>query len=193
MDTWKDLHPTRTECQDVMELSNGRILMLCFENPETPEPITATFRVYSLGLDHKHVPEIQAHGGLGARPLLVPSYGFFRQGMLVQIPLQLGALPGSPRAADLHGALARHYRGRRFVTVADPEETRALEHLDPEEMNGTNALKLHVLADEAEGQAVLLGVLDNLGKGASGQAVQNLNLMLGFPESEGLDGPPPSL
>ncbi len=170
----------------------GRKLIESFENPDSPDPITASFRIYALGLDHKHVPEIQVHGGLGSRPLFVPSYGRFRQGMIVQIPLQLGALPGSPRAADLHAALARHYCGRRFVTVADPEETHALEYLDPEDMNGTNALKLHVLADEAEGQAVLLGVLDNLGKGASGQAVQNLNLMLGFPESEGLDGPPPS-
>ncbi len=169
----------------------GRKLIESFENPETPEPITASFRVYALGLDHKHVPEIRVHGGLGSRPLFVPSYGRFRQGMIVQIPLRLDALPGSPRAADLHGALARHYRGRRFVTVADPEETRALEHLDPEEMNGTNVLRLHVLANEAEGQAVLLGLLDNLGKGASGQAVQCANLMCGFEETVGLLDVPP--
>ena len=169
----------------------GRKLIESFENSATPAPITAPFRVYALGLDHKHLPEIQVHGGLGSRPLFVPSYGRFRQGMIVQIPLRLGVLPGSPRAADLHDALAQHYQGRRFVTVVDPEETRALEHLDPEDMNGTNDLRLHVLANEAEGQAVLLGLLDNLGKGASGQAVQNLNLMLGFPESEGLEPPPP--
>ena len=168
----------------------GRMLIEGFENPETPDPITASFRIYALGLDHKHVPEIQVRAGLGSRPLFVPSYGRFRQGMIVQIPLQLGALPGSPRAADLHGALARHYRGRRFVIVADPEETRALEHLDPEEMNGTNVLRLHVLANGTEGQAVLLALLDNLGKGAGGQAIQNLNLMLGFPESEGLEAAP---
>ena len=116
----------------------GRKLIERFEDSDSAEHIAAPFRVYGLGLAHKHVPEIQARCGLGLRPLLVPSVGRFRQGMIVQVPLHLAALPGAPRAAELHAALAAHYRGRRFVTVAAPEETGALDHLDPAGLNGTN-------------------------------------------------------
>jgi N-acetyl-gamma-glutamyl-phosphate reductase len=132
------------------------------------------------------VPEIQARSGLATRPLFVPSVGRFRQGMIVQVPLHLGSLPGRPDAAELHAVFARHYQGRRFVEVAPLAETLAMDHLDPEGLNGTNGLRLHVFANEAAGQVVLAGLLDNLGKGASGQAVQNLNLMLGQPEDAGL-------
>ncbi len=169
----------------------GRKLIERFEDSHAAEHIAAPFRVYGLGLTHKHVPEIQIRCGLGRRPLLVPSVGRFRQGMIVQIPLHLAALPGRPRAAELHAALAAHYRGRRFVTVAALEETVAMDHLDPEGLNGTNEVRLHVFANQAEGHAVLVALLDNLGKGASGQAVQNMNLMLGFPETAGLEPPPP--
>ena len=133
------------------------------------------------------MPEIHKHGGLRIRPLFVPSVGRFRQGMIVQVPLYLGALSGSPSAADLHAALVAHYRGRRFVAVAPLDETRAMGHLDPEGLNGTSEVRLHVFANEAEGHAVLVALLDNLGKGASGQAVQNMNLMLGYPETAGLE------
>jgi N-acetyl-gamma-glutamyl-phosphate reductase len=102
--------------------------------------------------------------------------------MIVQIPLHLGALPGRPLAADLHAALASHYAGRRFVEVAPFERSLAMTHLDPEGLNGTNLVRLHVFANQAEGHAVLVALLDNLGKGASGQAVQNMNLMLGLAE-----------
>ncbi len=169
----------------------GRKLIERFEDSDSAEPIAAPFRVYGLGLAHKHVPEIQARAGLGLRPLLVPSVGRFRQGMIVQVPLHLAALPGRPRAAELHAALAAHYRGRRFVTVAALEETVAMDHLDPEGLNGTNEVRLHVFANQAEGHAVLVALLDNLGKGASGQAVQNMNLMLGYPETAGLEQPAP--
>ncbi len=164
----------------------GRKLIERFEQQGSPEHITAAFRVYALGFAHKHVPEIHAHSGLSLRPLFVPSVGRFRQGMIVQVPLQLRTLPGQPRAAQLHAALAAHYQGRRFVTVAPLEETLAMDHLDPEGLNGTNEVRLHVFANEPEGHAVLIALLDNLGKGASGQAVQNMNLMLGRPEHEGL-------
>ena len=164
----------------------GRKMIERFEDPDCPEPIAARFRVYALGLAHKHVPEIQRRSGLGTRPLFVPSVGRFRQGMIVQIPLHLGALPGRPRAAELHAALASHYQGRRFVEVVPFEETLVMPHLDPEGLNGTNLMRLHVFANLAEGHAVLVALLDNLGKGASGQAVQNINLMLGLPEDAGL-------
>ncbi len=168
----------------------GRKLIERFENPDDPEAIAAPFRVYALGLAHKHVPEIHRRSGLASRPLFVPSVGRFRQGMIVQIPLHLGALPGRPRAAELHAVLGAHYAGQRFVEVAPFEETLALPHLDPESLNGTNLVRLHVFANEAEGHAVLVALLDNLGKGASGQAVQNMNLMLGLAENTGLDVAP---
>lgn len=165
----------------------GRKMIERYEDPNHPDAISAPFRVYALGLAHKHVPEIQRRSGLDLRPLFVPSVGRFRQGMIVQIPLHLGALPGRPRATELHAALASHYEGRRFVEVAPFEATLAMAHLDPEDLNGTNLVRLHVFANLAEGHAVLVALLDNLGKGASGQAVQNMNLMLGLPEGAGLD------
>ncbi len=168
----------------------GRKLIEQFENPNSPEAISAPFRVYALGLTHKHVPEIYRRSGLALRPLFVPSVGRFRQGMIVQIPLHLGALPARPRAVNLHEALARHYAGRRFVEVAPLDETLAMAHLDPEGLNGPNLVRLHVFANEAEGHAVLVALLDNLGKGASGQAVQNMNLMLGLAEDTGLEAAP---
>ncbi|MDP6175627.1 MAG: N-acetyl-gamma-glutamyl-phosphate reductase, partial [Rhodospirillales bacterium] len=140
-------------------------------------------RVYGLGLDHKHVPEIQARSGLSRRPLFVPGVGRFPQGMIVQVPLHLGDLPGRPGAVDIHGALSSHYAGRAFVTVADQAEDA--DHLDSESLNGTNELRLHVFANGD--QALLAAVLDNLGKGAAGQAVQNMNIMLDLPEGTGLE------
>jgi len=171
----------------------GRKMIAQFEDPDSPEPIAAPFRVYALGLDHKHVPEIHRRARLALRPLFVPSVGRFRQGMIVQIPLHLGTLPGRPRAVDLHAVFADHYRGRRFVEVTPYTESLAMTHLDPEGLNGTNLLRLHVFANEAAGHAVLVALLDNLGKGASGQAVQNMNLMLGLPEGTGLDAAPAAI
>ena len=148
------------------------------------EPIDSAFHVYGLALEHKHVPEIARRGGLTRRPLLMPSVGRFHQGMIVQVPLLLGALPGAPTPAELHAILADHYRGCQFVSVADASAN--LARLDPECLNGTNELRLYVFGNAEHGQAVIAGVLDNLGKGASGQAVQNLNLMLGLDEAAGL-------
>ena len=136
------------------------------------------YELYALGLDHKHVPEVMLHGGLSRRPVFVPSVGHFRQGMLVSIPLHLDALPGHVRAADLTHALAAHYAGNTGVRVVQTSETR----LRPEALAGTDAMELRVCADEANNHAVLVARLDNLGKGASGAAVQNLRLMLGLDE-----------
>jgi len=164
----------------------GKAMIASFEDPAAADYTEEAFRVYGLGLAHKHVPEIQKWSGLAMRPLFVPSVGRYRQGMIVQVPLQLKALPGSPSVEDIHGALAGHYEGRRFVKVLPLAETAAMKGLDPEGLNGTNELHLHVFGNEDAGQAVVMGLLDNLGKGASGLAVQNLNLMLGFDEGEGL-------
>ena len=133
------------------------------------------FELYGLGLEHKHVPEIQSYAGLSRRPLFVPSVGNFRQGMVVSVPLHLDTLPGRPTAADLEAALDRHYAGSAHVRVVPPGSK-----LDPQRLDDTNDMELSVATDAAHGQAVLLATLDNLGKGASGAAVQNLALMLGL-------------
>ena len=135
------------------------------------------FELYALGLAHKHVPELMAYAKLSRRPIFVPSVGHFRQGMLVSVPLHLDTLPGKPKAADLKATLAAHFAGARLVQVLDAEANGKLE---PEALNNTDKLELRVFANEAERQAVLVARLDNLGKGASGAAVQNIHLMLGL-------------
>jgi N-acetyl-gamma-glutamyl-phosphate reductase len=135
------------------------------------------FELYALGLEHKHVPETQLYAGLTRRPIFVPSVGHFRQGMLVSVPLHLDTLPGRPTGGDLHAVLTEAYRGCDYVRVVEPAAGGKLE---PESLNDTNKLELCVYANEARRQAVLVARLDNLGKGASGAAVQNLQLMLGL-------------
>jgi N-acetyl-gamma-glutamyl-phosphate reductase len=133
------------------------------------------FELYALGLEHKHVPETERYSGLTRRPIFVPSVGHFRQGMLVSVPLYLDDLPGRPTGADLREALRAFYDGSEHVKVM---AGNGQDKLDPEALNGTNRLELHVWANEARRHAVLVARLDNLGKGASGAAVQNLRLML---------------
>jgi N-acetyl-gamma-glutamyl-phosphate reductase len=133
------------------------------------------FELYALGLEHKHVPEIERFAGLARRPIFMPSVGHFRQGMLVSVPLYLDDLPGRPTGADLREALRAFYEGSGLITVA--VGSRA-DKLEPEALNGTDRLDLYVGANEARRHAVLVARLDNLGKGASGAAVQNLRLML---------------
>lgn len=144
------------------------------------------FRTYGLSLKHKHVPEMTQHAGLTRPVLFAPAVGNYRQGMLVEVPLHLSALPGSPSVEVVHGALVEAYAGARFVEVAELEDTEAMGGLTPEGLNGTNRLRLHVFGDRSGEQARLVALLDNLGKGASGAAVQNLNLMLGLDQGEGL-------
>lgn len=137
------------------------------------------FQVYGLALEHKHVPEIAQHAGLAQRPFFVPAYGAFRQGIVLTIPLHLRQLPAGTTGEHLHACLQRHYAGARHVEVMAPEDSGALQHLDPEALNGTNQLRLSVFTNARHGQVLLAAVFDNLGKGASGAAVQNLDLMLG--------------
>ena len=135
------------------------------------------FELYGLGLEHKHLPEIMKYTGLTRRPIYVPSIGNFEQGMLVQLPLHLDLLTGRPTAAQLHEALAMHYAQSEWVTVEAAPESGKLDALA---LNGTNKMELRVFGNEAHRHAVLVARLDNLGKGASGAAVQNLKLMLGL-------------
>jgi N-acetyl-gamma-glutamyl-phosphate reductase len=150
----------------------GRSMIEAFEKGDAPP-----FEIYGLGLNHKHMPEIIKYTGLTRRPIFIPAVGNFRQGMLVQLPLHLDTLPGRPKASDLHDVLARHYAGSEWVAVEPPLEGGRIE---PTALNETNKMELRVFANEEYRQAVLVARLDNLGKGASGAAVQNLKLMLGL-------------
>ena len=175
----------------------GKGLIAEFEGEPPPAGTNDAFRVYGLTLAHKHLPEMQQHAGLAHPPVFAPSVGRFAQGMIVEVPLQLWALPGRPSATDLHVALEAAYAGERFVEVASGAECAELARaragaagyvaaLDPEALNGTNRMRLFVFSNADGRQVRLMALLDNLGKGASGAAVQNLNLMLGLKEGEGL-------
>ena len=150
----------------------GRQMIEAYQAGEAP-----LFELYGLGLAHKHLPEIMKYTGLTRRPVFIPSVGNFEQGMLVQLPLHLDLLVGKPTAAQLHDALVKHYAGSEWVTVEAPTESGKLDALA---LNGTNNMELRVFGNETYRHAVLVARLDNLGKGASGAAVQNLKLMLGL-------------
>jgi N-acetyl-gamma-glutamyl-phosphate reductase len=167
----------------------GRRMIAEFEDEESSEFTRVPYRIYALSCAHKHVPEMKSHTGLDHFPLFAPSVGRYAQGMIVEVPLPLHALPSRPRLGDLHAALADAYDGDHFIEVATPDEASSVGTLAPEGLNGTNKMKLYVFGSDNLGQARLVAVLDNLGKGASGAAVQNLNLMLGFAETTGLDQP----
>ncbi len=164
----------------------GKAMIAEFEDKASPTYVETPYRLYGLHLAHKHVVEMRDHAGLTHDPLFAPSVGRFAQGMLVEVPLQLAALPGSPRVAQVHAALVEAYAGERFVEVVGLQEARALKTLDPEALNNTNHLQLFVFGSEETRQARLIARLDNLGKGASGAAVQNLNLMFSLVEGAGL-------
>jgi N-acetyl-gamma-glutamyl-phosphate reductase len=175
----------------------GKGLIAEFESGPQPAGTNDAYRVYGLSLAHKHLPEMQQHTGLEHAPVFAPSVGRYAQGMIVEVPLQLWALPGKPSAVDLHVALEAAYIGERFVEVASGAECAELAKaragaggyvpsLDPEALNGTNRMRLFVFPSADGRQARLMALLDNLGKGASGAAVQNLNLMLGLDEGAGL-------
>ena len=154
----------------------GRPMIEAYEKGEAP-----AFELYGLGLKHKHLPEIMAYTGLTRRPVFIPSVGNFKQGMLVQLPLHLDLLPGQPTAQDLHNALASHYAGSEWVSVLPATDDHKL---DAVALADTNQMELRVFANDGAQDgfrhAVLVARLDNLGKGASGAAVQNLKLMLGL-------------
>src|SRR5437660_8710528 len=156
----------------------GKSMIASFEDGSAP-----SFELYGLGFEHKHLPEMQLYANLTRRPIFIPSVGNYRQGMLVSVPLQLDTLPGEPDGAALRDALANRYAGSKYVSVM-PLQNEATKsgRLEPEALNETNRLELYVFASDKHHQAVLVARLDNLGKGASGAAVQNMRLMLGVAE-----------
>jgi N-acetyl-gamma-glutamyl-phosphate reductase len=157
----------------------GKSLIESFEAGTAP-----AFELYGLGFEHKHLPETQLYSKLSRRPIFVPSVGDFRQGMLVSVPLHLDTLPGKPDAAALYAALAKRYAGSPYVSVMSLDDAAIKGgRIEPEALNETNKLELYVFANPKYSQAVLVARLDNLGKGASGAAVQNIRLMLGFADT----------
>lgn len=152
----------------------GRSMIGEFEAGNGP-----AFELYGLGFRHKHLPEIEHFAGLTSRPIFIPSVGRFRQGMLVSIPLHLGGIEGRPSPRDLETALRNHYSDSEQVRVST---AHAADRLEPEALNGTDLMELRVYGDEEARQALLVARLDNLGKGASGAAVQNAGIMLGLSE-----------
>jgi N-acetyl-gamma-glutamyl-phosphate reductase len=154
----------------------GKSMIEVYEAGKAP-----SFEIYSLGLEHKHVPELQQYSLLTRRPVFVPSVGNFRQGMLVSVPLHLDTLPAKPAIADLEAALSTYYRGSKYVKVVPATDaSRKGGRIEAEALNGTNNLELTVFGSDTRGQAVLVAKLDNLGKGASRAAVQNIEIMLGL-------------
>jgi N-acetyl-gamma-glutamyl-phosphate reductase len=152
----------------------GRGMIEAFEGGTAPH-----FEVYGLRLEHKHVPELQLYSGLTRRPIFVPSVGNFRQGMIVNVPLHLDTLDGKPTARDLEAALAERYRDSKLIQVVPVNMAdKASDRLEPEALNDTDRMELRVYSNEKHGQVILSARLDNLGKGASGAAVQNLSVML---------------
>src|SRR4051812_11700881 len=148
----------------------GRSMIEAYEAGTAP-----AFELYGLGFEHKHVPELQRYAGLTRRPIFVPSVGNFRQGMLVSVPLHLDMLAGKPDPLELETVLAKHYRGSELVRVVPTaSEGKRAERLEPEALNGTDVMELRVFAHDSYPHAVLVARLDNLGKGASGAAVQNI-------------------
>ena len=164
----------------------GKAMIAEFEDETAPTFTLAAFRIYATALGHKHVAEMQVHAGLTHAPLFAPAVGRFAQGMIVEVPVQLNALPSRPSLEAVREVLQMAYEAERFVDVAGAAETEATKTLDPEGLNGTNRLKLFAFGDPERGQARLVALLDNLGKGASGAAVQSLNLMFGLDEATGL-------
>jgi N-acetyl-gamma-glutamyl-phosphate reductase len=156
----------------------GKSMIAAYEARTAPD-----FELYGLGLEHKHVAEMQKYTGLTRRPIFVPSVADYAQGMIDSIPLHLDMLKGGVTPADLEALLMKRYAGRDVVHVVTAEANGKLE---PEALNGTNGLEIRVYGNEKRGHAVLVARYDNLGKGASGAAVQNLGLMLSIPVSADL-------
>jgi len=157
----------------------GKGLISQMEDENADEAITASFFSYSMDLNHKHIPEIITRCGLNRRPIFTPNVGRFAQGMLVQIPLFLDDLGVGIKRDDVHEILSAHYIGQQFVSVVELDKSDLIKRLDPEELVGTDEMNLYVFGSQNSREINLVASLDNLGKGASGAAVQNLDLMLG--------------
>ena len=161
----------------------GKAMIAEFEGPNGAP---SAFRPYGLGLAHKHGPEMQLYSGLQHPPLFAPAVANAYRGMIVEVPLQLRAMPGAPTVADIHAAMAKAYEGSPIVQVAPLADAKAMTQISLEQVGATDRLALFIFGNEQTGQVRLVAALDNLGKGAAGAAVQNLNILAGLPETAGL-------
>lgn len=161
----------------------GKAMIAAFEDETSPDATETAFHIYGLTLAHKHVSEMQRHAGLVFPPLFAPAVARTYRGMIVEVPLPLYAMPTPPTVRDIRNALAAAYAGSALVSVREDDNMSVLKL---EQCAGTDRLDLYVFANESTGQVRLVAALDNLGKGAGGAAVQNLNLALGLPETLGL-------
>jgi N-acetyl-gamma-glutamyl-phosphate reductase len=159
----------------------GKQMIAEYENTDGEAGATppAAFHLYGLQLQHKHLGEMQVYGGLVKPPVFIPSVANFPQGMITQVPLDLAQLPGNPTVADIHGRLADFYADSDVIELISLTDAQAVKRLPAHMMAGSDKLKLYVFGDEDKQQVMIAAVFDNLGKGASGAAVQNLDLMLG--------------
>lgn len=177
---------TRLSCFSITGYSGGgKKMIAAYEAEDRPASLDSP-RPYALGLSHKHLPEMRQHSGLAHAPLFNPVVGAFRQGLAVTVPLNLTELPSQPSPRTVHAALSEAYAGKTFVRVLPFEADANLDggFLDVQACNGTNRADVMVFG-HAE-QAVVTVRIDNLGKGASGSAVQCMNIRLGLPEETGL-------
>ncbi len=156
----------------------GKQMIAQMEDVGHPEHLAANNFLYGLTLKHKHVPEMQTHGLLDRAPLFAPSVGRFAQGMIVQVPLFLDDLAAGASLESIHEALVAHYAGQDMVSVVSLAESAKLPRVDAEELVGQDTMKLFVFGSTGGAHVNLVALLDNLGKGASGAAVQNMDLML---------------
>jgi N-acetyl-gamma-glutamyl-phosphate reductase len=145
------------------------------------------FHPYGLTFAHKHLPEMQVYAEIAHAPIFQPAVGNYAQGMMGCVPIFSELLVKRAKGEDLRDCLAEAYDGQAFIEVAPFEAIERAEHVNPEALNGTNRMRLHVFANDQRGHVLLMAVYDNLGKGASGAAVQNLNLMIGAEETLGTD------
>jgi len=158
----------------------GKQMVAQMETPDHPQAIHSPHFLYGLTLQHKHVPEMTLHGLLNQSPLFSPSVGKFSQGMIVQVPLHLDRLNGGATLESVHAALSAHYAGQDIVTVVPLDESQRTVRVNAVELAGQDTMKLYVFGTPGGEQVNLVALLDNLGKGASGAAVQNMDLMLGL-------------
>jgi N-acetyl-gamma-glutamyl-phosphate reductase len=156
----------------------GKQMIAQMEDPANPDHIASPNFLYGLTLKHKHVPEMQTHGLLDRAPIFSPSVGRFPQGMIVQVPLFIDQLNDGATPESIHAALVAHYAGQSIVEVVSLEESAKMTRVDAVELAGKDTMKLYVFGSTGGEQVNLVALLDNLGKGASGAAVQNMDLML---------------
>lgn len=170
-------------CHSLTGYSGGGKKLIAEYEDENRDPRHESHRIYGLNLTHKHLPEMKAICGLERTPVFMPILGDFHAGMATSIMLHNELLPGNPTARDIHKLLSAHYAGQHFVSVAEFGGDESVIYASS--LTGTNKMKITVCGTDE--LTSITTEFDNLGKGASGAAVQNMNLMLGFEESRGLE------